>query len=77
MTDAGSVEWVIDQDVTDGPENPGETATLAGYTIAFDSFDQVPGPNYMFSGMLYERPDGVAPHWRETARRRSPAKPAP
>jgi cytochrome c-type biogenesis protein CcmF len=27
--------------------NPGETATLAGYSIAFDSFEQVPGPNYL------------------------------
>ena len=27
--------------------NPGEQAELAGYTIAFDSFDTVPGPNYM------------------------------
>ncbi|UYN99718.1 MAG: heme lyase CcmF/NrfE family subunit [Devosia sp.] len=27
--------------------NPGETAELAGYTIAFDSFEQVAGPNYV------------------------------
>jgi hypothetical protein len=25
---------------------------------------QVPGPGYMGSGMLYERSDGVVPHWR-------------
>jgi hypothetical protein len=25
---------------------------------------QVPGPGYMGSGRLYERPDGVTPHWR-------------
>ncbi len=25
---------------------------------------QVPGPNYMGSGLLYERSDGVTPHWR-------------
>jgi hypothetical protein len=25
---------------------------------------QVPGPGYMGSGLLYERPDGVTPHWR-------------
>ena len=25
---------------------------------------QVPGPFYMESGMLYERDDGVTPHWR-------------
>ena len=27
--------------------NPGETAELSGYVIAFDSFEQVPGPNYL------------------------------
>lgn len=27
--------------------NPGETTELAGYSIAFDSFDLVPGPNYV------------------------------
>ena len=27
--------------------NPGETASLSGYTIAFDSFAQAPGPNYL------------------------------
>ncbi|WIJ24352.1 heme lyase CcmF/NrfE family subunit [Devosia sp. RR2S18] len=27
--------------------NPGETAELSGYTIAFDSFEQLPGPNYI------------------------------
>ena len=27
--------------------NPGETAELSGYTVAFDSFAQVPGPNYL------------------------------
>ena len=27
--------------------NPGETAALAGYSIAFDDFSQVPGPNYI------------------------------
>lgn len=25
---------------------------------------QVPGPNFMYTGMLYERPDGMTPHWR-------------
>jgi hypothetical protein len=25
---------------------------------------QVPGPGYMGSGITYERPDGVIPHWR-------------
>lgn len=27
--------------------NPGESAELSGYVIAFDSFDQVQGPNYL------------------------------
>ena len=27
--------------------NPGETAELSGYSIAFDDFRQVPGPNYV------------------------------
>lgn len=27
--------------------NPGESAELSGYTVAFDSFAQVPGPNYI------------------------------
>jgi cytochrome c-type biogenesis protein CcmF len=27
--------------------NPGESAELSGYTIAFDDFRQVPGPNYL------------------------------
>jgi cytochrome c-type biogenesis protein CcmF len=27
--------------------NPGESAELAGYTVAFDDFRQVPGPNYL------------------------------
>ncbi|ODT79710.1 MAG: c-type cytochrome biogenesis protein CcmF [Pelagibacterium sp. SCN 64-44] len=27
--------------------NPGETAELSGYVVSFDSFGQVPGPNYM------------------------------
>ncbi len=27
--------------------NPGEVTELAGYSIAFDSFEQVPGPNYL------------------------------
>ncbi|WEJ57560.1 heme lyase CcmF/NrfE family subunit [Devosia sp. FJ2-5-3] len=27
--------------------NPGETTELSGYTIAFDTFEKVPGPNYV------------------------------
>jgi hypothetical protein len=36
------------------------------YALAYEIGErlQVPGPGYMGSGMLYERPDGVTPHWR-------------
>ncbi len=36
------------------------------YALAYEIGDrlQVPGPGYMRSGMLYERSDGVLPHWR-------------
>lgn len=36
------------------------------YSLAYEIGDriQVPGPNYMWSGMIYERSDGVTPHWR-------------
>lgn len=36
------------------------------YTIPYpiDERTQVPGPGYMTSGLTYERPDGVTPHWR-------------
>ena len=36
------------------------------YALAYEIGErlQVPGPGYMGSGMLYERSDGVTPHWR-------------
>ncbi|HEX7080577.1 MAG TPA: DUF4159 domain-containing protein [Gammaproteobacteria bacterium] len=36
------------------------------YTIPYEIGErlQVPGPNYMYSGLTYERVDGVTPHWR-------------
>ncbi|ODT72132.1 MAG: c-type cytochrome biogenesis protein CcmF [Pelagibacterium sp. SCN 63-23] len=33
--------------------NPGETAELSGYSIAFDSFEQLPGPNYFADTGLF------------------------
>jgi hypothetical protein len=38
----------------------------AVYALAYEINErlQVPGPGYMGSGMLYERSDGVTPHWR-------------
>lgn len=35
LREDGDIEWVIDQDVTDGPENPGEAATLVAL-LGFD-----------------------------------------
>jgi hypothetical protein len=42
---------------------PGDDAL---YSLPYEIGEriQVPGPNYMGSGMLYERYDGVTPHWR-------------
>lgn len=36
------------------------------YTLAYEIGErlQVPGPGYMDSGLLYERYDGITPHWR-------------
>lgn len=36
------------------------------YTLPYEIGErlQVPGPGYMSTGMLYERYDGVTPHWR-------------
>jgi Domain of unknown function (DUF4159) len=41
-------------------------ATDAVYSLAYEIDErlQVPGPNFMYSGVTYERPDGVTPHWR-------------
>ena len=50
------------------PDRPVEDvpADDAIYALAYEIGDrlQVPGPGYMTSGMLYERWDGVTPHWR-------------
>jgi hypothetical protein len=42
---------------------PGDEAV---YTTPYEIGErlQVPGPGYMNSGLLYERADGVTPHWR-------------
>ena len=66
----GEYEW---QDFVVGmrsifPDRPIEDvpATDAVYSLPYEIGErlQVPGPGYMTSGMLYERYDGVTPHWR-------------
>src|SRR5262245_49174079 len=41
-------------------------ATEAFYSLPYEIKPrlQVPGPSYIGSGLTYERPDGVTPHWR-------------
>jgi hypothetical protein len=50
------------------PDRPIEdvSADDAVYSLPYEIGErlQVPGPGYMGSGMLYERYDGVTPHWR-------------
>jgi hypothetical protein len=50
------------------PDRPIEDipADDAVYSLPYEIGErlQVPGPGYMGSGMLYERYDGVIPHWR-------------
>jgi hypothetical protein len=50
------------------PDRPIEDipADDALYSLPYEIGErlQVPGPDYMRSGMLYERYDGVIPHWR-------------
>jgi len=66
----GEEEWQIfiegmrtifpDRPVEDIPED--DPIYSAPYVIG--KRIQVPGPGYMDSGLLYERSDGVVPHWR-------------
>jgi len=41
-------------------------ASDAIYSLPYEIGDrlQVPGPDYMYTGLTYERDDGVTPHWR-------------
>jgi hypothetical protein len=66
----GEYEWTL---FTDGmhrifPDRPIEDvpAEDAIYHIPYEIAErlQVPGPRYMWTGLTYERSDGVAPHWR-------------
>jgi len=41
-----------------------ETEALYSLPYEINPRLQVPGPNYMYSGLTYERSDGVTPHWR-------------
>jgi hypothetical protein len=66
----GEAEWAIflggmrtifpDRAIEDIP------ADEAFYSLPYDVSNrlQVPGPEYMRSGLTYERYDGVTPHWR-------------
>ena len=66
----GEQEWAIFVEGmrTIFPDRPIEDipADEAFYSLPYDVSErlQVPGPGYMQSGLLYERPDGVRPHWR-------------
>jgi hypothetical protein len=66
----GEYEWVLFLDGmrTIFPDRPIEDvpAEEAVYALAYevDPRLQVPGPEYMWSGLTYERTDGVTPHWR-------------
>jgi hypothetical protein len=66
----GEAEW---QDFVDGmrsifPDRPIEDipADDVVYSNPYEIGErlQVPGPDYMRTGMVYERYDGVTPHWR-------------
>ena len=66
----GEYEW---QSFLEGmrtifPDRPVEDVPAQDpvYTLPYEIGEriQVPGPGYMESGMLYERRDGVIPHWR-------------
>jgi hypothetical protein len=66
----GEYEWAVflegmraifpDRPIEDVP------ATEAFYSLPYDVSNrlQVPGPDYMRTGLVYERSDGVTPHWR-------------
>ena len=66
----GQYEWqvFVEGMRTIFPDRPVEDvpADDSVYALAYEIDErlQVPGPNYMWSGMLYERSDGVTPHWR-------------
>ncbi len=66
----GEDEWQIFMEGmrTIFPDRPIEDipADDAVYSLPYEIGErlQVPGPGYMGSGMLYERYDGVIPHWR-------------
>jgi hypothetical protein len=49
-----------DRDVVDVPAND----LIYGMPYPIRERVQVPGPQYMSTGLTYERSDGVTPHWR-------------
>src|SRR5690606_19846998 len=66
----GEYEWQVfmaglrrifpDRPVEDLPED--DPIYLTPFDL--DERVQVPGPMYMYTGLTYERTDGVTPHWR-------------
>jgi hypothetical protein len=66
----GEQEWAlfVEGMRTIFPDRPIEDipAAEAFYSLPYDVSNrlQVPGPGYMQSGLLYERYNGVTPHWR-------------
>ena len=66
----GEQEWAlfVEGMRTIFPDRPIEDipADEAFYSLPYDVSNrlQVPGPGYMTSGLVYERYDGVTPHWR-------------
>jgi hypothetical protein len=66
----GEAEWqvFIEGMRTIFPDRPvesvPETDPIYSQPYEIGERQQVPGPGYMSSGLLYERYDGVTPHWR-------------
>jgi hypothetical protein len=66
----GEYEWAIFMDGMQRifPDRPVENvpADDAVYQMPYEVAErlQVPGPQYMWTGLTYERRDGVTPHWR-------------
>jgi hypothetical protein len=66
----GEYEWALFLEGMQSifPDRPVENVPADDlvYSVPYEIGErlQVPGPGYMGSGMLYERTDGVTPHWR-------------
>jgi hypothetical protein len=66
----GEYEWAIFMEGMHSvfPDRPIENvpAEDAVYHVPYEIAErlQVPGPRYMWTGITYERSDGITPHWR-------------